>query len=343
MRVCFKEATNERSVGVVILTCSGASSAGGDVGDFAGLSIDVDRAMNAHLKRLSYEMRTGAKPIIVRVNGYWMGAGNEFNLQCDLTVAAETVRFGQDGPKMGSTPNWWVTRWLPLSIGEKRARKIAYLCNRYTTQDAEQMDWVNRVVQSDELGTTVDERCRALLEESPTTMRLAKMAIDHATYELSRAVRLGHGSHHVFPQHRRIARQCDGPSSRSANPTFASRCRGASVPYVIGAACIDVKDMSCIEECPVDCIYQGEHKLYIQPSECIDCGACEPVCPVEAISSHRVVPADQKEFVADNVRFFLEVLPGRSAPLGSPGGSRKVGPVGADTPFVQLVSAGGAG
>jgi NAD-dependent dihydropyrimidine dehydrogenase PreA subunit len=107
------------------------------------------------------------------------------------------------------------------------------------------------------------------------------------------------------------------------------------VPFVIGSACIDTMDKSCMEECPVDCIYEGDRKLYIQPNECIDCGACEAVCPVEAISPHRKVSADEKEFVADNARFFLEVLPGRSAPLGSPGGAAKIGRVGVDTPFVQ--------
>jgi NAD-dependent dihydropyrimidine dehydrogenase PreA subunit len=107
------------------------------------------------------------------------------------------------------------------------------------------------------------------------------------------------------------------------------------VPFVIGSACIDTMDKSCMEECPVDCIYEGDRKLYIQPNECIDCGACEAVCPVEAISAHRKVPGDQKEFVADNARFFLEILPGRSAPLGSPGGAAKIGRVGVDTPLVQ--------
>ena len=107
------------------------------------------------------------------------------------------------------------------------------------------------------------------------------------------------------------------------------------MPYVIGSECIDTTDMSCVEECPVDCIYEGDRKLYIQPNECIDCGACEAVCPVEAISPHRNVPPDEKEFIADNARFFLEILPGRSAPLGSPGGAAKVGRVGADTPLVQ--------
>jgi NAD-dependent dihydropyrimidine dehydrogenase PreA subunit len=107
------------------------------------------------------------------------------------------------------------------------------------------------------------------------------------------------------------------------------------VPFVIGSACIDTTDRSCIEECPVDCIYEGDRKLYIQPDECIDCGACEPVCPVEAIAPHRDVLPDDQEFVADNARFFLEVLPGRSAPLGSPGGAARLGRVGVDTPLVQ--------
>jgi NAD-dependent dihydropyrimidine dehydrogenase PreA subunit len=54
--------------------------------------------------------------------------------------------------------------------------------------------------------------------------------------------------------------------------------------YVIAEPCVDVKDKRCVEECPVDAIYEGERMSYIQPDECIDCGACEMVCPVEAIS-----------------------------------------------------------
>ncbi|WP_188195278.1 ferredoxin [Nonomuraea sp. SYSU D8015] len=106
------------------------------------------------------------------------------------------------------------------------------------------------------------------------------------------------------------------------------------MPYVIAAPCIDVMDKSCVEECPVDCIYEGERKLYINPKECIDCGACEPVCPVEAISQDRRVAAEDADFVEDNRRFFVEVLPGRDAPLGAPGGSSRTGRVGVDTPMV---------
>jgi NAD-dependent dihydropyrimidine dehydrogenase PreA subunit len=108
------------------------------------------------------------------------------------------------------------------------------------------------------------------------------------------------------------------------------------MPYVIAEPCIDVTDKSCVDECPVDCIYEGSRKLYINPVECIDCGACEPVCPVEAISQDRAVPADQEQFVADNANFFEKPLPGMDEPVNAPGGASVVGPIGVDT---ELVSA----
>jgi NAD-dependent dihydropyrimidine dehydrogenase PreA subunit len=104
--------------------------------------------------------------------------------------------------------------------------------------------------------------------------------------------------------------------------------------YVIGEACIDVMDLSCVDECPVDCIYEGGRSLYIHPDECVDCGACEPVCPVEAIYYEDDLPADQEPFRDDNARFFAEPLPGREVPLGSPGGAAKTGAIGSDTELV---------
>ena len=62
--------------------------------------------------------------------------------------------------------------------------------------------------------------------------------------------------------------------------------------YVIVEACIGVKDRACVDVCPVDCIYEGEDQLYIHPDECIDCGACEPECPVTAIFPEEDVPAE---------------------------------------------------
>jgi NAD-dependent dihydropyrimidine dehydrogenase PreA subunit len=106
------------------------------------------------------------------------------------------------------------------------------------------------------------------------------------------------------------------------------------VTYVIAEPCVDVMDRACVEECPVDCIYEGARALYIQPDECVDCGACEPVCPVEAIYYEDDLPADFAVYAEDNARFFTDTLPGMGAPLGSPGGAEKLGPVPADAPLV---------
>ena len=77
--------------------------------------------------------------------------------------------------------------------------------------------------------------------------------------------------------------------------------------YVIASTCIDVLDQACVDVCPVDCIYYDEGKdrlLYIQPDECIDCAACEPVCPVTAIFTEDDLPETEKEFAALNAQWF---------------------------------------
>src|SRR5690625_1940320 len=104
--------------------------------------------------------------------------------------------------------------------------------------------------------------------------------------------------------------------------------------YVIAEPCVDVKDRSCVDECPVDCIYEGGRSLYIQPDECIDCGACEPVCPVEAIYYEDDLPAAFEPDLEDNAEFFTATLPGQAGPLGSPGAAAQVGPLDVDTDLV---------
>jgi NAD-dependent dihydropyrimidine dehydrogenase PreA subunit len=107
--------------------------------------------------------------------------------------------------------------------------------------------------------------------------------------------------------------------------------------YVIGQPCVDVMDRACVDECPVDCIYEGARSLYIHPDECIDCGACEPVCPVEAIYYEDDLPEGLLPYQQDNADFFTLTLPGRDGPLGDPGGAAKLGPVGMDTPLVAAL------
>ena len=76
--------------------------------------------------------------------------------------------------------------------------------------------------------------------------------------------------------------------------------------YVITEPSIDVKDTAWVEVCPVDCIYEGPHQLFIHPDECIDCGACEPVCPVTAIFTEDEVPEPSKPFIELNRQFFVD-------------------------------------
>ncbi len=72
--------------------------------------------------------------------------------------------------------------------------------------------------------------------------------------------------------------------------------------YIISKACVDVMDGSCVDVCPVDCIYSkpGDNMFYISPDECIDCAACEPVCPENAIFPEDQVPDDEQEYIALN-------------------------------------------
>ena len=73
--------------------------------------------------------------------------------------------------------------------------------------------------------------------------------------------------------------------------------------YVIAEPCVDVMDLSCVSVCPVDCIHYDEgvdRKLFIDPNECIDCGACEPECPVEAIFPEDAVPDKWEPFIKIN-------------------------------------------
>lgn len=70
--------------------------------------------------------------------------------------------------------------------------------------------------------------------------------------------------------------------------------------YVVTDSCIQCKYTDCVAVCPVDCFYQGPNFLVIHPDECIDCGACEPECPTEAIFEELEVPPDMEQFIALN-------------------------------------------
>ena len=81
--------------------------------------------------------------------------------------------------------------------------------------------------------------------------------------------------------------------------------------YIIAEPCVGVKDTACVEVCPVDCIHgkDEDQQLYINPEECIDCGACEPACPVQAIFPEEEVPEKWKDFTGKNYEYFGQAAP----------------------------------
>src|ERR1700744_477826 len=138
--MAFKRAWASDNVGVVALTGAGdkAFCAGGDkkqrmeTGDYAprksGL-LGVDA-----LPRVT---RDTPKPVIAAVNGLAIGGGHVLQVICDLTIAADTARFGQAGPRVGSFDAGFGTGLLARVVGEKRAREIWFLCRKYDAQEAE--------------------------------------------------------------------------------------------------------------------------------------------------------------------------------------------------------------
>lgn len=81
--------------------------------------------------------------------------------------------------------------------------------------------------------------------------------------------------------------------------------------YIIAEPCVDVKDGSCVDVCPVDCIAttDNDDMYYINPDECIDCAACEPVCPVAAIFPEDQVPDKWHDYIAKNYEYFGVTAP----------------------------------
>ena len=85
--------------------------------------------------------------------------------------------------------------------------------------------------------------------------------------------------------------------------------------YVITTPCIDVQDQACVEVCPVDCIHfdEGQDRmLFINPDECIDCGACEPACPVTAIFAEDDVPDNMKIYTEINALWYKDKAAARA-------------------------------
>ena len=180
----FKLAWGSPDVGVICLTGAGekAFCTGGDqkqraeTGDYGPSETGLFEVDTLHRV-----IRDVPKPVIAAVNGFAIGGGHVLHVLCDLTIAADTAVFGQNGPRVGSFDAGFGTGFLARVVGEKRAREIWFLCRRYSAAEAEKMGLVNKVVPNDQLDAEVDQWCKEINELSPTALTIAKRSFNADT------------------------------------------------------------------------------------------------------------------------------------------------------------------
>jgi dihydroxynaphthoic acid synthetase len=180
----FKRAWSDDAVRCVVLTgageravCSGGAvkqrAETGDYGPTSNGLFEID-----YLQRL---MREIPKPVIAAVNGVAVGGGHVLQVLCDLTIASETARFGQAGPKVGSFDAGFGTAYLAHIVGEKRAREIWYLCRLYTAEEVERWGLVNKVVPPERLLDEARAWALEIAEKAPTAIKFLKHSFNADT------------------------------------------------------------------------------------------------------------------------------------------------------------------
>jgi 2-ketocyclohexanecarboxyl-CoA hydrolase len=175
----FKLAADDKGVSSVVLTGAGdkAFCTGGDQSAKDG-QYDGRGIVGLPIDEFQSIIRDIPKPVIARVNGFAIGGGNVFATLCDLTIAADTAKFGQVGPKVGSVDAGWGTAFLARHVGDKKAREMWFLNLQYSAQEAMEMGLVNKVVPAAELDAAVDEWTEMLGQRSPTALALAKRSFN---------------------------------------------------------------------------------------------------------------------------------------------------------------------
>src|SRR5205823_14836780 len=177
----FNDCREDPRIGVVIFTGAGdqAFCSGGDQrvrghGGYVG-SDGVPRLNALDLQKV---IKYLPKPVIAMVAGYAIGGGHVLHVLCDLTIAADNARFGQNGPRVGSFDAGFGTGFLARAVGEKRAREIWFLCRQYDAETAERWGLVNRVVPLAELRAEVRRWADEMLALSPTALRFLKQSFN---------------------------------------------------------------------------------------------------------------------------------------------------------------------
>jgi enoyl-CoA hydratase/carnithine racemase len=123
-------------------------------------------------------LREIGKPTLARINGLCVGGGNELQMACDLAVMADDAVIRHVGPEHGSVPAGGATQWLPVMVGDRRAREILLLCEPISPELALEWGLVNRVAPAAELDATVDELVEKLAAKLPQTVRYTKQQLN---------------------------------------------------------------------------------------------------------------------------------------------------------------------
>ena len=197
----FKDAWEDEQSGVVVLTGAGdrAFCSGGDQRlKGPGGYKDESGVARMQVLELHRTIRSIPKPVIAMVNGYAIGGGHVLHVICDLSIASETARFGQTGPRVGSFDGGFGAVFLAQVVGEKKAREIWYLCRQYSAREAQDMGLVNCVVPPEELETETMAWCRDILQRSPTALRMLKASFNAATDWVYGLQAVAHGANSLF-------------------------------------------------------------------------------------------------------------------------------------------------
>lgn len=201
----FRDAWDDNRIGVVILTGAGekAFCVGGDQkekGDEGGYDYSggLGGGMGLELETLHQTIRNIPKPVIAAVNGFAIGGGHVLHVICDLTIAAESAKFGQSGPKVGSYDAGFGSAYLARLVGEKKAREIWYLCEQYTAQEAKEMGLVNKIVPAEQLQQAAEEWAEKILEKSPTALKMLKYSFNADSANIQGISQLSMGSLAMF-------------------------------------------------------------------------------------------------------------------------------------------------
>jgi dihydroxynaphthoic acid synthetase len=227
---CFKRAWADATVGVVCLTGAGdrAFCAGGDqkqraeTGDYGPSESGLFEVISLHRV-----IRDIPKPVIAAVNGLAIGGGHVLHVLCDLTIAADHARFGQNGPRVGSFDAGFGTGLLARTVGEKRAREIWYLCRQYDAATAERWGLVNAVVPATELRDTVRGWADEMLAMSPTALRFLKQSFNADSEHLMGTGQVAFSGLHVFG---------DSAEAREGVSSFAEKRRPSFDRYRAGVS-----------------------------------------------------------------------------------------------------------